>query len=43
MKTIALVPPRPPINLPKKKTDINLCDSCDGPLNGTGECRGCTK
>lgn len=43
MQTIALVPPRPPINFPKKTTTIPMCSACDGPLNGTGECRGCTK
>lgn len=43
MKTIALIPPRQPLNLPKKQTSVPTCSSCEGPLNGTGECRGCTK
>lgn len=43
MKTIALIPPRPPINLPRKKTEVWVCSSCDGPLNGTDECRGCSQ
>ena len=43
MKTIALVPPKPPLNLPKAKKTIPMCSSCDKPLNGTGECQGCTK
>lgn len=43
MKTIALVPPKPALNLPKQQKTIPTCSSCDGPLNGTGECRGCTK
>ena len=43
MKTIALLPPKPALNLPRKKRDVNTCSSCDGPLNGTGECRGCSE
>lgn len=43
MKTIALMPPKPALNLPKPKKTIPMCSSCDKPLNGTGECQGCTK
>ncbi|QFG09602.1 hypothetical protein HYQ00_gp58 [Arthrobacter phage TripleJ] len=43
MKTIALKPPKPAIVLPRKATTVPMCDSCDKPLNGTGECLGCTK
>lgn len=43
MKTIALKPPKPPLNIPRRQTDIVLCSSCDKPLNRTEECAGCTK
>lgn len=43
MKAIALIPPRPPLNLPRRKSTAVTCSSCDGPLNGTGECRGCSE
>lgn len=43
MRTIALIPPRPTINLPRKKTTVALCSSCDGALNANGECRGCSE
>jgi len=42
MKTIALIPPRPVLNIPRRQTTIAMCSSCDGPLNATGECRGCS-
>lgn len=43
MKTIALIPPKPRLNIPRRKLDIAMCSSCDKPLNRTEECAGCTK
>lgn len=43
MKTIALKPPKPAIVVPRQSKTVPTCSSCEGPLNGTGECRGCTK
>ena len=42
MKPIALIPPKPVLNIPRRQLDIAMCDSCDKPLNRTGECAGCT-
>ena len=42
MKTIALIPPKPVLNIPRRKLDIAVCYSCDKPLTATGECRGCS-
>lgn len=42
MKPIALIPPKPTLNIPKRKLTVDVCGSCDKPLNGTGECRGCS-
>lgn len=43
MKTIALKPPKPLLSIPRRRTDLVLCTSCDKPLNETEECAGCTK
>ncbi|WP_457948273.1 hypothetical protein ACTAQI_20195 [Pseudarthrobacter sp. alpha12b] len=43
MKSIALKPPKPAMNIPRRRPDVILCSSCDKPLNRTEECAGCTK
>jgi ribosomal protein L34E len=43
VKTLALKPPKPALTAPRKASTVPTCTSCDKPLNGTGECRGCTK
>ncbi|TQJ60512.1 hypothetical protein FBY30_2780 [Arthrobacter sp. SLBN-83] len=43
MKTIALIPPKPALNIPRRQPTVTLCTSCDRPLNETEECAGCTK
>jgi len=43
VNTIALKPPKPTLTAPRKATTVPTCSSCEGPLNSTGECRGCTK
>jgi hypothetical protein len=42
MKTIALKPPRPPMNIPRAQPTVVLCSSCDKPLRPTDECPGCS-
>lgn len=42
MKTIALIPPKPALDIPRRKPTVALCSSCDKPLNETEECAGCT-
>ncbi len=42
MRTIALVPPRPPRAVQKPEPKVPTCSSCEWPLNATGECKGCT-
>lgn len=43
MESIALLPPRPRLDIPRKQPTVPTCSSCEGPVNASGECRGCTK
>jgi hypothetical protein len=43
VKDLALKPPKPALTAPRQAKTVPTCSSCEGPLNSTGECRGCTK
>lgn len=42
VETIALIPPKPALNIPRRQPTVLMCSSCDKPLNRTEECAGCS-
>lgn len=39
--TIALVPPKPKLNIPRRKLGVPICPACHKPISELDECR-CT-
>lgn len=37
--TIALVPPKPKLNIPSRRLTVDVCPACHKPLRATDECR----
>lgn len=37
--TIALIPPKPKLNIPPRKLDVDICPACQRPLQNGDNCR----
>lgn len=42
VRTIALIPPKTRLAIPRRPPTVAMCGSCDKPLNGA-ECAGCSE